>query len=85
MDLFNNVAPSPFQIKLIARAANASGEYAESFSYMGEYYLSIGMFKEAIEQIKIALTIDSITNIQIAKFVARLSEIEDYLENTNNR
>ncbi|MBT5542152.1 MAG: M48 family metalloprotease [Gammaproteobacteria bacterium] len=85
LDLFNNVAPSPLQIKLIARAANASGEYAESFSYMGEYYLSIGMFKEAIEQIKIALTIDSITNIQIAKFVARLSEIEDYLENTNNR
>ena len=85
LDLFNNVAPSPSQIKLIARAANASGEYAESFSYMGEYYLSIGMFDEAIEQIKIALTIDSITNIQIAKFVARLSEIEEYLENTNNR
>ena len=85
LDLFNNVAPSPSQIKLIARAANASGEYAESFSYMGEYYLSIGMFDEAIEQIKIALTIDSITNIQIAKFVARLSEIEEYLENTNNK
>jgi len=85
LDLFNNVAPSPSQIKLIARAANASGEYAESFSYMGEYYLSIGMFEEAIEQIKIALTIDSITNIQIAKFVARLSEIEEYLENTDNR
>jgi len=43
------------------------------------------MFEEAIEQIKIALTIDSITNIQIAKFVARLSEIEEYLENTDNR
>tara|TARA_B110000438_G_scaffold301533_1_gene356677 strand:- start:1165 stop:2628 length:1464 start_codon:yes stop_codon:yes gene_type:complete len=85
LDLFNNVAPSPSQIKLIARAANASGEYAESFSYMGEYYLSIGMFDEAMEQIKIALTIDSITNIQIAKFVARLIEIEEYLENTNNR
>ena len=85
LDLFNNVAPSPTQIKLIARAANASGEYAESFSYMGEYYLSLGMFNEAIEQIKIALTIDSITNIQIAKFVARLNEIEEYLENTNKR
>lgn len=85
LDLFNNVAPTPTQIKLIAKAANASGEYAESFSYMGEYYLSLGMFNEAIEQIKIALTIDSITNIQIAKFVARLNEIEEYLENTNKR
>ena len=79
LDLFNNVVPSPSQIKLIAKAANAAEDYADSFSYMAEYYLSIGGFKEAIEQLQLALSIDSINDIQKSKFIARLQEIEDFI------
>ena len=83
MDLFNNKIPTPYQIRLIANAANNAGENAEAFSYMAEFYLSIGNFKEAIEQLKIALTMKPITNIQKAKFIARLNEIEQYLDEMN--
>jgi two-component SAPR family response regulator len=46
---------------------------------MAEYYLSIGGFKEAIEQLQLALSIDSINDIQKSKFIARLQEIEDFI------
>ncbi len=84
LDLFNNVVPSPSQIKLIAKAANSAEDYADSFSYMAEYYLSIGGFKEAIEQLQLALSIDSINDIQKSKFIARLQEIEDFIAENEN-
>ena len=83
MDLFNNKIPTPYQIRLIANAANNAGQKAEAFSYMAEFYLSIGNFQEAIEQLKIALTMKPITNIQKAKLIARLNEVEEYLDEMN--
>jgi predicted Zn-dependent protease len=83
LDLFNNKIPTPYQIRLIANAANNAGDKAEAFSYMAEFYLSIGNFQEAIEQLKIALTMKPITNIQTAKFIARLNEVEEYLDEMN--
>ncbi len=80
LDLFNNVAPSPSQIMLIAKTANAAEDYADSFSYMAEYYLSIGLFREATEQLRLALSVESIDGIQKAKFIARLQEIEEFIE-----
>ena len=44
--------PTPIQIRLIANAANQAGQRAEAFSYMAEFYLSMGNFQEAIEQLK---------------------------------
>ena len=79
LDLFNNVTPSPSQIMLIAKTANAAEDYADSFSYMAEYYLSIGMFKEATEQLRLALSVELIDEIQTAKFIARLQEIEEFI------
>ncbi|MDG2297440.1 MAG: hypothetical protein P8L75_04550 [Gammaproteobacteria bacterium] len=46
---------------------------------MAEYYLSLGNFKEATEQLKIALSLNSLTKIQASKFIARLNEIEEYM------
>ena len=83
LDLFNNKVPTPSQIRLIANAANDAGQKAEAFSYMAEFYLSIGNFQEAIEQLKIALTMKPITNIQTSKYIARLSEVEEYLYEMN--
>ena len=50
---------------------------------MAEFYLSIGNFQEAIEQLKIALTMKPITKLQTAKFIARLNEVEEYLDEMN--
>ena len=83
LDLFNNKVPTPSQIRLIANAANEAGQKAEAFSYMAEFYLSIGNFQEAIEQLKIALTMKPITNIQTSKYIARLNEVEEYLYEMN--
>lgn len=80
LDLFNTIPPSPSQIRLIANSANQAGDYADSYSYMAEYYLSIGDFKEAREQLKIALTFTSLSKIQTAKFTARLNEVEEYID-----
>ena len=79
LDLFNSIPPSPSQIMLIAKTANAAEDYADSFSYMAEYYLSIGLFKEATEQLKLALSMESIDAIKKAKFIARLQEIEEFI------
>ena len=83
LDLFNNKVPTPIQIRLIANAANQAGQRAEAFSYMAEFYLSMGNFQEAIEQLKIALTMKPITNIQKSKYIARLNEVEEYLDEIN--
>jgi predicted Zn-dependent protease len=80
LDLFNNIPPTPPQIKLIANSANRAGDIADSFSYMAEYYLSLGNFKEATEQFKIALSLNSLTKIQASRFMARLIEIEEYMQ-----
>ena len=42
----------------------------------------MGNFQEAIEQLKIALTMKPITNIQKAKYIARLNEVEELVETT---
>ena len=76
------INPLKFLIGL-ANAANEAGQRAEAFSYMAEFYLSMGNFQEAIEQLKIALTMKPITNIQKSKYIARLNEVEEYLDEIN--
>ena len=85
LDLFNTIPPSPSQIRLIANSANQAGDFADSFSYMAEYYLSIGGFEQAREQLKIALSFESLSKIQTAKFIARLNEIEEYIDEMNRQ
>ena len=80
LDLFNSVPPSPSQIMLIAKTANAAEDYSDAFSYMAEYYLSIGQFREAIEQLRLALSVEAIDEIQKSKIIARQQEIEEFIE-----
>ena len=85
LDLFNTIPPSPSQIRLIANSANQAGDFADSFSYMAEYYLSIGGFEQAREQLKVALSFESLSKVQTAKFIARLNEIEEYIDEMNRQ
>jgi len=41
-DLFNVVEPTPDQTKMIAKAANAAGDLADSYYYMSFYYVMSG-------------------------------------------
>ncbi len=76
LDLFNTVAPTPDQTKLIAMAANSAGEVAEAYYYMAEYQLMGGDLSLAMSQLQMALAVPNVTPIQRARFQARLEEIQ---------
>ncbi|RYH08375.1 MAG: hypothetical protein EON57_05460 [Alphaproteobacteria bacterium] len=42
LDLFNNVAPTPEQVRLIALAASAAGDTGDAYFYMSEYHIASG-------------------------------------------
>jgi predicted Zn-dependent protease len=79
LDLLNNVPPTPEQIRLIARAANAEGDTLNAYYYMGEYYVSTGNLPLAIRQLRMALELPDAGPIEQAKLNARLAELMDYL------
>ena len=79
LDLFNTVAPTPDQAKLIAIVANEAGDNADAYSYMGEYYIMGGDLPTAVAQYQMALSVPNITPVQRAKFRARLEEIQHAL------
>jgi predicted Zn-dependent protease len=76
LDLFNNVAPTPDQAKLIAMAANSAGDVAEAYYYMSEYQLMGGDLSLAMSQLQMALAVPELTPVQRARFEARLEEIQ---------
>jgi predicted Zn-dependent protease len=75
-DLFNVVEPTPDQTKLIAKAASAAGDAADSYYYMSFYYVMSGDLKMAAAQLQLALTLPGLDAIQRARFSARLDEIK---------
>jgi beta-barrel assembly-enhancing protease len=79
LDLLNNVRPTPEQIRLIARAANAEGDMRNAHHYMGEYYVSIGNLTLAINQIRMALEAPDAHAVERARLQARLDELVEYL------
>jgi predicted Zn-dependent protease len=85
LDLFNNVPPTPEQIRLTAKAANAAGDVADAYSYMAEYHLMSGDLLLAINQLELALSVPNITQQQRSKFVARLQELREWLPKERNR
>ncbi len=54
-DLFNVVEPTPDQTRLIAKAANAAGDVADSYYYMSYFYLMNGDLKMAANQLELGL------------------------------
>jgi beta-barrel assembly-enhancing protease len=76
LDLFNTVAPTPDQAKYIALVANSAGDVADAYSYMAEYHIMSGDLSLAVGQLQMALSVPQLTQVQRARFEARLEEIE---------
>jgi predicted Zn-dependent protease len=79
LDLLNNTDPTPPQIELLARAANAEGDMINAHHYMSEYYASIGNLRLAINQLEMALATPGVNTVERARFNARLDEFREYL------
>jgi predicted Zn-dependent protease len=75
LDLFNTVEPTPDQTRLIAKAANSAGDFADSYGYMAEFYLMTGDLMMANNQLQMALGLPGLDPIQRARFSARLEEV----------
>jgi len=74
-DLFNQVEPTPNQAKLIAKAANAAGNVADSYYYMADFYLMNGDLSMASSQLQLALGLPDLNPIQRARISAMLEDV----------
>lgn len=83
LDLLNqpHVRPAPEQIRLLARAANAEGDVGNAYSYMAEYYVSLGNLPLALNQLRMALEAPGVNAVDRARFEARSAELRQYLPN----
>jgi predicted Zn-dependent protease len=79
LDVFNNEAPTPEQIRLTALAASAAGDTGDAYYYMSEYHISSGDFPLAVQQLELALAAPNLTTVQRQRFQARLDEIREAL------
>lgn len=79
LDLFNNVAPSPDQARYIALVASTAGDTADAYYYMSEFHLMGGELALAIDQLRMALTVPELTDLQRERIEARITELEEYL------
>ena len=75
LDLLNNVPPTPEQIRLIARAANAEGDVGNAQHYMSEYYIMTGNLPLAINQLRMAIESPGVNPMDLARYQARLDEL----------
>ena len=85
LDLFNNVPPTPEQIRLTALAASSAGDNADAAYYMGEYHIVGGNLPDAVKQLELALADPAITSVQRARFEARMKEVRDALAESGKR
>jgi predicted Zn-dependent protease len=85
LDLFNNVPPTPDQIRLTALAASAAGDAGDAYFYMGEYEIANGDLMLAVQQLQLALASPHLTQIQRQRYQARLDEVRDFLASMHKR
>lgn len=79
LDLFNNVTPTPEQIRLTALAASGAGDVGDAYYYMSEYHIANGDLMLANTQLDLALASPEISEVQRKRFFARREEIRDVL------
>jgi predicted Zn-dependent protease len=79
LDLFNVVPPTPDQIRLTALAANSAGDVADAYYYMSEYHIAGGDLTLAASQLQMALAVPGLSQVQRARFQARLEQIREAL------
>ncbi len=80
LDLFNNVRPTPPQVRLIANAADSAGLRAEALFYLSEYHLMTGELPMAIDKLRLALLEPGLKPWQQARFEARIEELVPHLK-----
>ena len=76
--------------KFLAESEDRLGEVANAHHSLAEYYLSMGEYPYAAEQLRLARQTPGLTNYQRQKIVARLEDVEETLlkledENRGNR
>jgi beta-barrel assembly-enhancing protease len=79
LDLFNNVAPTPEQIRFTALAASTAGDSADAAYYMSEYHIATGNLPLSVSQLEMALAVPGISGVQRSRFQARLDEVREAL------
>lgn len=79
LDLFNNVAPTPDQARYIALVASTAGDTADAYYYMSEFHVMGGELGLAIDQLRLALAVPELNDVQRQRFDARIKELEEYL------
>lgn len=80
LDLLNNVPPTAEQVRLIALAASAAGDTADAHYYMAELHLIKGDVIMAADQLRLALSIPGLDDVQKARFTSRLEQIQEWLD-----
>jgi predicted Zn-dependent protease len=85
LDLFNNVPPTPEQIRLTARAASAANDLGDAYYYMAEYQLANGELNLAVQQYQLALASPNLTPIQRQRIRARLDEVREFMRTMKMR
>jgi predicted Zn-dependent protease len=85
LDLFNNVAPTPEQIRFTALAASSAGDTADAAFYMSEYHIATGNLPLSVAQLEMALAVPAITAVQRSRFQARLDEVRDAMFSDRRR
>ncbi|MAD91847.1 MAG: hypothetical protein CMQ54_03835 [Gammaproteobacteria bacterium] len=79
LDLLNNFPPTPDQVRLIARAANAADKNAESYYYLSEYRLMMGDLLGGVNYLHQALRLPDLQEIQRIRFEARIDFIREFM------
>jgi predicted Zn-dependent protease len=77
LDLFNNVPPTPEQIRFTALAASSAGDTADAAFYMSEYHIATGNLPLSVAQLEMALAVPGISGVQRSRFQARLDEVRE--------
>jgi len=85
LDLYNQVPPTPEQVRLIALAASAAGDVADAHYYMAEYHLLSGDLMMASDQLRLALGMPDLDPVQQARFRSRLQQIQEYMPRPSDR
>ncbi len=79
LDLLNNIPPTPTQIRLIARAANAEGDIGNAHFYMAEYHLMLGNLRMALAQLRMAQESPGVNSVDSARYAARMQDLRDLI------
>jgi len=85
LDLFNNVEPTPAQVRQLAITANAAEDVGDAYFYMSEYHIMSGDLALAANQLQLALSVPKLSNVQRARFRARLDELRAAMPKRMNR